>query len=369
MGDEDPPPRMDDILAAANPRTYTDGASVVMRIGLMPDVTPITDTPADWQQSEEWARWEAPFAAVRGEEHYRTAIDALIGPETEDLYPCPATLVRDPGNQYDANAIRVEADERLVGYIERELAAVIAPALDRAGAPRLIVPAVIYADQRQDERHVWLWLRRRLSEGPSLTVPVEWADAHVVSAPDEVDAEDAMTASGAAVDRYLALNGAARDAWSERDLDRLLQVARDVLALLPEYVDALRQENEEQRALLEGLGMEANPQQLRSEAFSFAGPVAAALAQRDLLDSMRDAMKHGGASAETVAEMEGFLADEETARKVLAFVTGDPGTIQKDLYMKLGEEKSDVSASCYNLALVGLLRREKRGNSYALYVA
>jgi hypothetical protein len=84
---------------------------------------------------------------------------------------------------------------------------------------------------------------------------------------------------------------------------------------------------------------------------------------------MRGAMEDGGAVAATVAEMEGYLNAEQVARKVLAFVAGAPGTIQKNLYAKVGEEKGAVSATCYMLALVGLLRREKHGNSYALYVA
>ena len=369
MGDEDAPSRRDDILSESHPRTYMDGASVTLRIGPMPDVTPITDTPADWQESEAWTRWEPPFAAVRGEDHHRATIDDLVGPSANGLYPTRADLVRDPNNQYDPNAIRVEAEQQLVGHVERALAAVVAPALDDASAPRLVVPAVIHADQRTDERHVWLWLRRRLSGGPKLAIPVEWADAHVVSAPDEVEAVDAMPVSDSVIDRYLALNSEAREAWSGRDLDRLLQAARGVLALLPEYVDAVRQQNEEQRAVLEGLGMEANPQQIRSEAFTLAGSVAAALGERDLLVAMRDEMQRGESPAETVSEMEGFLADEQSARRVLAFVADNPGTIQKDLYAKLGEDKSVVSTACYNLALVGLLRREKRGTSYELYVA
>lgn len=370
MGDEDGPPRLDDIIAAANPRTYIDGTTVVMRIGPMPDVSPISDTPADWQQSEEPNRWEQPFSAVRGEDHYRAAIDELIGPEAEGLFLTPADLVRDPGNQHDANAIRVEIDEQLVGYIDRELAATFAPALDEGGGPRFVVPAVIYADSRANERHVWLWLRRRLSGGPALSIPVEWADGHVVSATDEVEVVDEMPATNTAIDAYSALDEEARGAWSDRDLDRLLRIARDVLALLPEYVDAMRAQNEEKRALLDGLGMEAgHPKQLRSEALTIAGPVAAALGERALLVEMRDGMQSGGAPVETVAEMEGFLAEELLARKVLAFVAEDPGAIQKDLYARVGEEKSVVSTACYMLALVGLLRRDKHGTSYALYVA
>jgi hypothetical protein len=115
--------------------------------------------------------------------------------------------------------------------------------------------------------------------------------------------------------------------------------------------------------------MEARPQLLRSEAFTLVGPVAAALGHRDLLVAMRDAMRRGGVPAQTVAEMERYLTDEQTARRLLAYVGDHPGTSQKDLYLELGEEKSGVQTACYFLALVGLLRREKLGASYALFVS
>lgn len=48
--------------------------------------------------------------------------------------PVSATLVRDPGNRYDGNAVRVEVEGwGLVGHIDRVLAARLAPEMD-AGA-------------------------------------------------------------------------------------------------------------------------------------------------------------------------------------------------------------------------------------------
>lgn len=42
----------------------------------------------------------------------------------------PATLVRDAGNVHDPNAIRVEAEGRMLGHLPRSLAAVMAQLLD-----------------------------------------------------------------------------------------------------------------------------------------------------------------------------------------------------------------------------------------------
>lgn len=39
-------------------------------------------------------------------------------------------LVREPENQYDANAVKVIADDRQIGYIGKEYAAIIAPLMD-----------------------------------------------------------------------------------------------------------------------------------------------------------------------------------------------------------------------------------------------
>lgn len=40
------------------------------------------------------------------------------------------TLVREPENAYDANAIKVLADGKQIGYIGKEFAAIIAPQMD-----------------------------------------------------------------------------------------------------------------------------------------------------------------------------------------------------------------------------------------------
>lgn len=42
----------------------------------------------------------------------------------------PIELVREPNNQYDANAIKVLADGKQIGYIGRDYASIIAPMMD-----------------------------------------------------------------------------------------------------------------------------------------------------------------------------------------------------------------------------------------------
>jgi hypothetical protein len=87
-----------------------------------------------------------------------------------------ATLVREPSNSYDENAVRVESDGRLLGHLAKELAAEWAPRLDAARAsPRF--PGAVHAETDDGKMRVWLWLRRQLSAPPlDLPIPNEIAD-------------------------------------------------------------------------------------------------------------------------------------------------------------------------------------------------
>lgn len=78
-----------------------------------------------------------PNVDVVGESHYATAIQRLVprytldgGQETVQT----VTLVREPGNRYDPNAIAVHASTGQVGHLSREVAARYAPVLDALAA-------------------------------------------------------------------------------------------------------------------------------------------------------------------------------------------------------------------------------------------
>jgi hypothetical protein len=78
---------------------------------------------------------------VRGEASYQPPLEALAGGHSREGADRPviAILQREPTNKYDPNAIEVLARlekqpdkaATLVGYIAREKAALMAPALDR----------------------------------------------------------------------------------------------------------------------------------------------------------------------------------------------------------------------------------------------
>lgn len=58
---------------------------------------------------------------VHGESHYQKALAKIAGPRVAEgkEFKCKARLVREPSNPYDANAVQVIVEDRLVGYLPR----------------------------------------------------------------------------------------------------------------------------------------------------------------------------------------------------------------------------------------------------------
>jgi HIRAN domain len=72
----------------------------------------------------------------------------------------PATLVREPRNPYDGNAIKVDLASGTVGYVKREVAAQLAKVMD-AGM-ELDVEVSIVSGGTPDKPHRGIWLRAYL---------------------------------------------------------------------------------------------------------------------------------------------------------------------------------------------------------------
>lgn len=77
---------------------------------------------------------------VKGESHYQHNLAAVAGPKSDIGYnlPVDVVLIREPDNEYDPNAIAVYAAAReegakgvMVGYVAKEIAVGLAPAIDR----------------------------------------------------------------------------------------------------------------------------------------------------------------------------------------------------------------------------------------------
>lgn len=79
--------------------------------------------------------------AVVGESYYQEDIRGICGShEWEDVsFDCIAALVPEPSNPYDPNAVMVQIDARLVGYLSRGDAVEYRPLIDQALAKDTLV--------------------------------------------------------------------------------------------------------------------------------------------------------------------------------------------------------------------------------------
>jgi hypothetical protein len=82
---------------------------------------------------------------VAGRTYYQPQLEGLS--EGEHI----ATLLPEPTNEYDANAIMVLVDDVKIGYVPRKIAAYAHQQVPPDG---LQVPCVIHAPT--EDRHVWL---------------------------------------------------------------------------------------------------------------------------------------------------------------------------------------------------------------------
>ncbi len=134
---------------------------------------PPANVPPHWIEAEIWREWECPLNIVRGEERRKSVIARLANGPRHDgcLVPVVATLVREPSNSYDANAVRVEVADEMIGYVAREVARDLATVLDGARCPRLSVAGLIRGGRTDDPIYgVHLWLDKTLSVAPVITV-------------------------------------------------------------------------------------------------------------------------------------------------------------------------------------------------------
>lgn len=140
------------------------------------------DVAPDWREAEEWRDWEPPCNFVRGESRYQTALRAIAGPDRPGgwLVPVEVTLVREPDNPYDSNALRAEVGGSLVGYLAREIAEGLAPELDRAACRSYACCGLVRGGTlRTPVLGVHLWIERRCAPGPRLNAEGDPEDYEV----------------------------------------------------------------------------------------------------------------------------------------------------------------------------------------------
>ena len=145
---------------------------------------------SDWQETNEWVKWEAPLNVIKGESHYQNNLRKLAGmPRTVGyLIPVAITLTREPTNSYDKNAIRADIGEYKIGYLSKELAAVFAPVIDSVGLKKFAVAGVIRGGSvSAPTLGVHIWMDRRITEGPLVQFAGGSREQYCVTWPPEDD--------------------------------------------------------------------------------------------------------------------------------------------------------------------------------------
>lgn len=104
---------------------------------------------------------------VKGEANYQDALSAICGGKCHDGYQksVVATLLPEPANKYDKNAVQVYVENRLVGYVNKRDAAQYSPILmemrrkiDATGACGAVVVGG-WDRGSGDEGHFGIWLK------------------------------------------------------------------------------------------------------------------------------------------------------------------------------------------------------------------
>ena len=71
----------------------------------------------------------ARLVNAAGESHYQEALREIAGPAAEIAVDTEALLVPEPSNPHDPNAVMVQIDGKLVGYLPRDEAVAYGPTL------------------------------------------------------------------------------------------------------------------------------------------------------------------------------------------------------------------------------------------------
>lgn len=365
------------------------GAFVELRVeepGVEPAVRARVETPDDWISSEDWlGSWPPPFDVVRGEFYRADALLELVGSNSGDwsAMPVELQLIREPDNSYDANALRVEVGGAHIGYVAKELAAVVSPTFDAAGVVSSRYAGVIVGGfEWQASYQAYIWLDRRLGQGPDLEIPADLVFAIPVWPPVEVEPK------WPAIERLYALDGGIEPIWRSRDLQRVAELAKECQEILPAFVAEAKEQREDSAALLRSVAENPNvPEDLRNQAaesvraglerpllkhlnaIEFGGQVFAAIGDRAALQELRSAVAAEPELSELLPAVDEQIDRLDLIEEILARVAANPGAIQKDLHAVIPADKQAIQYACYLAAMAGRLKRTKRGSSYALELA
>ena len=123
----------------------------------------------------EWVVPQGNYIEVAGVAHHVVELGKVFGRvEEQFIEDMPATLIRDPRNKYDPNAVEVRIRGALAGYLPREIAAAWSARLAEAEARGLTVRANAHVWYRwaHDERKPGAWVHLWMDDWPPPLPPL-----------------------------------------------------------------------------------------------------------------------------------------------------------------------------------------------------
>lgn len=126
--------------------------------------------PDHWTDKTVWSTWGRPRRCVTGVSHKQDVFQRIVGPRRPGGYrkPVRVTLLRDPANTHDRNAIKAIVNNQQIGWLARAVAAKVAPEMDAKQLVSFDVPGVIVGGSSNSKREsytCWLWTKQHFDGG------------------------------------------------------------------------------------------------------------------------------------------------------------------------------------------------------------
>lgn len=102
------------------------------------------NTPSNWSSQRAWFNWERPEGLVVGESFHQNELLRATGCPDRIACVSPVNVVfkRDPKNEHDPNALMAVANKKVCGFLPKELAATVAPIMDREGKSEIVFAGI-----------------------------------------------------------------------------------------------------------------------------------------------------------------------------------------------------------------------------------
>jgi len=269
------------------------------------------------------------------------------------------TLVREPENRHDPNAIKVilneysertgEEKEIHIGYLRSQVAGSLAVDMGRGAKVDCWFDDILGGDEDD------------MSYGMLITVEIERSykrpTEQVTAATDADFSAPAVKTAQAAEDRYFYLLNRIKTSQAAHRYSEMLQSCRESLPLLKGLVKVTRAESG-------SFDIKSIPAiEIGCQYWPAMGDTKSLVAVAATVNSI-PAIKEGWGYTVALAQDRAVLAD-----RVYSHIANHPGVIQSTLKDSFDVTAADIREVAYFMERVGRIQREKSGSSYKLYIS